>query len=323
MSEYRIQRIGANEFKLLIPLMQDCFGMEVNLRYFQWKYLDNPAGHFIGFVAIEEETAAIGAYYGVIPQMLIISGLPRKVYQSCDTMTHSAHRRRGLFQKLALECYRYLRETDRLFVIGYGGANSTPGFLKFGWQQVFDFRYYFKPALLCSLSGSKKEDAKEFTVETTLEFLDDWKTPVSQHNAIHSVRSSIHTRWRMNNPLHHYHCISYRKSTQVQGYVIYYIDGKKLVLFDFGFTNSSATKALMSLLNGLVIRNKYKGIVAFCQEDSVSAQLIKRQAFLSNPFRKGPLHEKTPFIFFATDSEMNTFKEPSHWQMTGYDHDAF
>ena len=52
MPDYHIKRIGAADFPMLIPLMKDCFGMDVNIDYFHWKYIDNPAGHFIGFVAI-------------------------------------------------------------------------------------------------------------------------------------------------------------------------------------------------------------------------------------------------------------------------------
>ena len=62
MPKYNVRRIGSDDFDMLIPLMKDCFGMEVNIDYFEWKYVQNPAGSFIGFVAIEAESNEIGGY---------------------------------------------------------------------------------------------------------------------------------------------------------------------------------------------------------------------------------------------------------------------
>jgi hypothetical protein len=142
MNEYTIKKVEAADFNLLIPLMQNCFGMNVDIDYFRWKYIDNPAGQFLGFIAVDSK-GEVGAYYGVIPELYAIHGEEKKIYQSCDTMTHSAHRRKGLFQMLAKHCYNYLAERNELFVIGFGGGQSTPGFLKFGWKHIFDIHYYF------------------------------------------------------------------------------------------------------------------------------------------------------------------------------------
>ena len=101
MHNYSIKKIEKDNFHLLIPLMKDSFGMDVNVDYFIWKYLKNPSGDFIGFVA-EDEFGEIGAYYGVIPEMFWVHGEKKTIFQSCDTMTHSNHRRRGLFKMLAL-----------------------------------------------------------------------------------------------------------------------------------------------------------------------------------------------------------------------------
>src|SRR6185295_2076359 len=149
MPDYLIRKLESDEFDLLIPLMKDCFGMDVDTGYFRWKFLENPAGSFIGFIAVEPDTQEVAAYYGVIPEAFMISGEKKKIYQSCDTMTHSRHRRKGLFQKLAIHCYDFLRENNELFVIGFSGAQSTPGFLKFGWKAPFYFANLFVPRILC------------------------------------------------------------------------------------------------------------------------------------------------------------------------------
>ncbi|MEO6671537.1 MAG: GNAT family N-acetyltransferase [Ferruginibacter sp.] len=322
MADYRIKRIGAGDFSILIPLMKDCFGQDVDVNYFHWKYIDNPAGHFIGFIAIEPTTNEIGAYYGVVPQNFIIDGKERTIYQSCDTMTHSKHRRLGLFKMLALECFRYLKEENRFFIIGFGGSQSTPGFLKFGWRQVFHFRYYFKHSIFCQAARVRSFSSGTFREETDLNKLQILLDKLKQPAAIHTRRNVQHISWRTKNPNYSYKTVTYSEADIIEGYVIYYVLNGKLILFDFIFDTKKSEKGLLWYLSKEVVKNNYEGIIAFCQEKGEQAKLLQSNRFIKNPFKKGPLSEKTPFIFFASDEEMNKFSEQDKWQITGYDHDA-
>lgn len=322
MPDYEIKQIGAEHFSMLVPLMKDCFGMEVNINYFHWKYIDNPAGHFIGFVAIEPVSKEIGAYYGVIPQRLIIDGMEQTVYQSCDTMTHSKHRRLGLFKMLALECFRFLKEENKLFIIGFGGAQSTPGFIKFGWKHIFDFRYYFKPNLFCKLSLLRSFKDHHFAEVKNTSVLETFLKSLPNSTAIHAPANAEHIRWRTRNPNYDYHIISYSSQAGIEGYAIYYIQKNKMILFDFKFGTKKAEKALLWYLSKSAVKNNFKGIISFCQEAGTQSLIFKRNYFIINPFKKGPLSEKTPFIFFAPETVMNKFSSPDKWQIKAYDHDA-
>ena len=323
MPKYNVRRIGSDDFDMLIPLMKDCFGMEVNIDYFEWKYVQNPAGSFIGFVAIEAESNEVGGYYGVIPQKFLIHGIEKTVYQSCDTMTHSKHRRQGLFKMLAQECYKFLKENNELFVIGFGGAQSTPGFLKFGWKHVFDFKYYFKPAALCWLSFKGSFNENDFSEHSLGEGNESFFTKdIDNNNVILSNRSAAHIRWRTKNPNYDYKIVSFSEDNNNSGYVVYYVQNKKLILFDFLFFSRTAEKALLWFLSKLVKENHFKGIISFCQENGKQARELRRNSFMSNPFNKGPLSEKTPFIFYADDVVMDKYSSAEQWQITGYDHDA-
>ncbi len=322
MPDYRVKRIGAEDFSILIPLMKDCFGMDVNINYFHWKYIDNPAGHFIGFIAIHPDTNEIGAYYGVVPQKFIINGEERTIYQSCDTMTHSGHRRLGLFKMLALECFRYLKEENKFFIIGFGGAQSTPGFLKFGWRQLFNFRYYFKPRLFCQPARLRSFPAACFREETDANALTPLLTKIIQAKAIHSQRNAVHIKWRTKNPNYTYRLTTYSLNNNIEGYVIYYIQKGKMILFDFFFITKKSEKALLWYLSKEILKNNYQGIITFCQEDGRQSTLLQGNGFIKNPFKKGPLSEQTPFIFFASEEEMNAHSDFSGWEITGYDHDA-
>lgn len=317
---YDIKRIGADEFDLLIPLMKDCFGMDAEIDYFRWKYVENPAGSFIGFVAVDTFTKEVGGYYGVIPQFFELNGERKIIFQSCDTMTHSSHRRRGLFRKLALRCYQELRAEGKFFVIGFGGGQSTPGFLKFGWKRLFDYRYYFKPSILCRFAG--KSDKKDFMLRTSHKAIEAGLDMTRQEISAKAkaVRTPEQIKWRLSNPYHKYLTLQLKSDTE--SYITFYVDQDKLVLFDMFLKEFSSGKKMMQFLSNEVVAKGFKGIISFCQENGVDANLLKQLGFISNPFNSGPLSERVPFILFSEEDVMAQYMEPESWWVTTYDHDS-
>ena len=324
MDNYTFQKLENSSFELLIPLMKDCFGINVNIEYFKWKYLDNPAGEFIGFIAVSSANE-IAAYYGVIPELYSIEGEERTIYQSCDTMTHSAHRRKGLFQSLANICYRYLEEQDKLFIIGFGGAQSTPGFLKFGWVKCFNIQYYFFPQLFYGLQKifflpDKKNNC------VPLKDLSQIKQLLNKSNAgsiIHSVKTERIYKWRISNPTYKYNLIGcLNEKEDFTGYACYYFSGNKIFLFDHYFENAQARRTIMRYLKKKLVEDKIKGIVGFCQQNSKYSRSLKKAGFINNPFKTGPLSEKTPFIFYAPKEVIAKYNDPEKWLINSFDHDA-
>lgn len=319
---YDLKKIGADEFDLLIPLMKDCFGMDADIDYFRWKYVQNPAGSFIGFVAIDTFTKEVGGYYGVIPQLFELDGEQRTIYQSCDTMTHSNHRRRGLFRKLAMRCYEELRNDGKLFVIGFGGGQSTPGFLKFGWRRIFDYRYYFKPAILCKLSRGSDTPRENVRLTTALKAVEsgfDISRPEIRSKA-KAIRTPEQIKWRLSNPYHKY--LVLRPKSSDPSYLVFYVDGDKLVIFDMFLASKAVGKTLIGFLNGEVSKKGFKGIISFCQENGADANALKDLGFLNNPFSFGPLNERVPFILYSDDKEMDKYMSADDWWVTSYDHDS-
>jgi hypothetical protein len=302
--------------------MKDCFGMNVDLSYFQWKFVNNPAGFVLGFIALSEE-GEVAAYYGAIPESYMISGQLTTIYQSCDTMTHSRHRRKGLFQQLALHCYDYLRAENKLFVIGFGGGQSTPGFIKFGWQHTFDVRNYFYPRIFSFLRMSS--DITSVSEITDYADIADIVLRSNQQAEIHSHKTLEVFKWRLANPLYKYKVIAYKPNPADQNYssyLCYYIATNKVVLFDFHFQDSRAAKALMGYIKNIKLGSDAKGIIAFCQENSHYSRTLQKCGFLNNPFSKGPLSARTPFIFYTSDEGMKRYNVPGKWLINSFDHDA-
>lgn len=319
MSNYTIKKLDSTEFNLLIPLMKDCFGVSVNVEYFEWKYIKNPSGFVEGFIALSESDE-IAAFYGVIPEVYIIDERKTTIFQSCDTMTHSNHRRKGLFQKLALHCYAHLAKENKLFIIGFGGGQSTPGFLKFGWIRIFYMKFYFYPKIFSLFKSYPHDHIKKIE---DLSLIEELILKSNNLSVIHSHKTLENFKWRISNPNYNYKILAYQTSEFIyNSFLCYYIMDNKIVLFDFYFENSKSGKVLVGQIKNQLSNSKYKGIIAFCQENSAFSSSLGKLGFVSNPFSIGPLSVKVPFIFYANKEMLNTYNAKDKWLVNSFDHDA-
>ncbi len=320
MSEYRVEQLTKERFDILKPLMADCFGMDVDYDYFKWKFLDNPAGTVFGFLAISNESNEVAAYYGVIPDLYVINGERKTIYQSCDTMTHSTHRRKGLFKMLSSHCFDALKKEDKLFIIGFSGAMSTPGFIKFGWKHVFDMKHYFIPRLV--RFGSRNKTNSRLEEVTDFNKIEQLISESNSGNHNYSVKTAGIFKWRVSNPRHEYKTIAIKSDNRYTAFATYYAENENLVLFDFNFEDIKSSKVLVSEMKRVMHEQSLKGILAYVQEESRLAMSLKKVGFVSNPFSKGPLSVKNPFIFFSSIHNMQAHNDKSKWLIGSFDHDA-
>jgi hypothetical protein len=327
MEKYSIHKLQKNDFDKLIPLMKDCFGMDVDIEYFKWKYHDNPAGFVEGNYALHNDTDEIVAYYGGIPQVFYINQKKLNIIQPCDAMTHSQHRRLGLFERLVAHCDAELKKRNKLFLIGFAGSKSTPGFIKFGWKVLFDVRNYFVLPFYVKLFY--RLNSSKFSFQESVD-LSDIKHLISKSDeeieaSLAINRSLQNYQWRIQNPLHKYHVSAIKSfsSDIFTSYVVYYIENHKIVLFDFYFSNDSEAKSLLKNIYIKVIKKlKVKGIISFCQTDSYWSSKLSSLNFLHNPFSKGPLSEKMHFVINSTRKDgVNVFSKNT-WNVNSFDHDC-
>lgn len=319
--DYTIFKLREDDFDILIPLIHNCFGIDVNLDYFLWKYKNNPAGFVEGYYA-KHANGDVAAYYGVIPEHYVIGGRERLIYQSCDTMTHSDHRRKGLFRMLATHCYDNLRKDGKLFVIGFGGATSTPGFIKFGWRELFKIRNYFYPSTFNRFKFNVNVNRKDIVHITDY---NDIKHLINRGNEaahVRSVRNPLLFEWRVSNPRYAYQTIAIRdKSGAFNSYATYYEESDKIVLFDFYVGELKLGRQLFLHLKSLLHKG-HKGIVAFVQERSMLSRTLRKLGFIANPLNFGPLSWRTPFILYVPETEFHGLEDPGKWLIGAFEHDA-
>jgi len=320
MEQYTIHRLELESFDILIPLMQDCFGMEVDINYFKWKYIENPDGFVRGYIA-KSASNEVAAYYGVIPQKINYFGREKIIYQSCDTMTHSSHRRKGLFQLLANHCYSELEKENQLFVIGFGGSESTPGFLKFGWKHLFNCKNYFYPTLFALFyRTNQKYSINELHIDQ-LNQIEHLINPLKTGD-IHTIRSFKKYTWRLQNPLRDYKILTLSEIDQeTTSYIIYYTERDKIQLIDYAFGSFAEARNITNHMIFIEKKKKpIKGVLAFSQDQGIWSQTLTKIGFISNPFSKGPLSYKTPFITFTNN--LDKINNSKNWNISPFDHDS-
>ena len=321
MSEYELEPLSEQNLNRLAPLMQDAFGhRDVHLGYFRWKYLENPAGSAIGLFAIAPHTGEVAAFYGMIPEIYCFGSARRCIYQSCDTMTLTSHRRRGLFRQLALETYRQAESRDPdFFALGFGGTTSTPGFKKMNWEVSFEIPFYFKPRLLCRLaaisgSGVPLIETSEVTPELCALISD---SGANRPNG--KIMDQDFIRWRLGNPRRVYNYLINPEGA----YAIYYTSQGFIFLFDFFETSKKSGRVIIARLAQMVIRNRLKGVLTFGQRGRDFEARLKRHGFLRNDLGRGPASQRIPFITYTSNRLAADLQRPEAWDITPFDHDSY
>ncbi|WP_300974835.1 GNAT family N-acetyltransferase [Sphingomonas sp. LHG3406-1] len=310
--EYAIEALTPDTFDELAPIMLDAFGDQVDTGYFRWKYVANPSGPAIGNIARTSQ-GEVAAFYGMIPETYRTPSGPRKIYQSCDTMTHSGHRRRGLFQRLALATYADAQRSDPgFFAFGFGGPTSTPGFLKMGWKIAFYVPFLFEPWPVSWIKAGRQRSFEAESSDLRLHQLVAAADQVSDRGILRSPEFVI---WRLANPLRRYRIL-----LSDEAYAIV-LDGPHFTfVFDFWEASPGAGRDLLAELRASVKKRRGKGLLTFCQRGSSLHKLLARHGFLRNPFSKGPASDKLPLITYG---QCPWKDEERGWSITPFDHDSY
>jgi GNAT superfamily N-acetyltransferase len=108
----------------------------------RWQFLDNPAG--AGYIRLAEHDGKIVGQYAVIPARFRLGtdgGSEQVLAMSCDTMTHPAYQRQGMFVRLAQELYTELASQLGVTTVwGFPNSISRPGLNgKLGWFDIYEF----------------------------------------------------------------------------------------------------------------------------------------------------------------------------------------
>ena len=298
-------------FDELGPLMLDAFGHGGDKKYFDWKYRENPAGPAMGNIA-RTDAGEIAAFYGMIPEVYAFQGEKRRIYQSCDTMTHSQHRRRGLFQRLAQATYSEALAADPdFFAYGFSGPTSTPGFIKMNWKVREQLPFLFQPYPLTLLRGGPSNAR---IVDSITGELVDMVARAQPASGPGVYRDEGFIRWRLGNPLRRYEFMladaAYAIFTRMEGV---------LFVMDFWEQDRQAGSPIVRALRGIAADSGMKGLLTWTSVRSEFADRLRRHLFIRNPLARGPASQTTPFISYGSEP-FDAAGRP--WAVNALDHDS-
>jgi GNAT superfamily N-acetyltransferase len=140
---------GAADADGILELRRRCFGDVDRERLrpdvWRWQFVDNPAG--AGYIRLADHAGLVVGQYAAIPTRFRVGGVDRTLAMSCDTMTHPAYQKQGIFVTLARELYAAIAERHGITTVwGFPNDASHPGFVgKLGWFDVHRFPLRVKP----------------------------------------------------------------------------------------------------------------------------------------------------------------------------------
>ena len=156
--EYVITRLSKDNLADVAKLHAAVYGTAPAIDHFPKKYNTEYAGvENVGFVAYNKEGLPV-AYYGVIPCFIQYGNKIILAAQSADTMTHPAHRYKGMFVELSNMTFDLCRELDILLVFGFPNQNSYHGAInKLGWQMTGTMACFVIPVKSLPLESLSKK----------------------------------------------------------------------------------------------------------------------------------------------------------------------
>ncbi|HEY4287544.1 MAG TPA: GNAT family N-acetyltransferase [Puia sp.] len=153
---FRIERLCQDNLGDLDRLYHAVYGEQRQPPDFSKKYATSWTGaEYLGYFAYDHENIP-AAYYGVMPCLLTFNNQLLLAAQSGDTMTHPAHRGKGLFVRLGNMTIELCRQEKLRLLFGFPNQNSYSGAQKFGWAVTEHLDCFTIPVTTFPLPGLSK-----------------------------------------------------------------------------------------------------------------------------------------------------------------------
>ena len=162
-NEYTFERVTNAHYPLLQVLFADAFHQNISIEEISKRFNTVTLGAgLVGFIAIHAASQKPAAYYGVFPLQLLVNDQVTLAAQSGDTMTHSEHRKKGLFVQLATLTYDTCKQEGIYLLYGSPNSSSYTGLVQnLKWEHReniirYDLKLNFKTLPLPKILSAHK-----------------------------------------------------------------------------------------------------------------------------------------------------------------------
>ncbi len=293
------------------------FNDDMKLKYFKWKYEDNPYTDGVeGYIALDGNKVI--AYRGCMVEPIFINGSTHLVALMGDMVTHPNYRRMGLFQNTTKYCINELEKNPKfLFCISSSsGGPTSGGHLKLGGIPMSERKHLFRinlNGILAKICGKPKIFSKRIIEKNEIKIvITDEKDiegmisiPYNSTKYSH-IRNREFYNWRFGNPRANYVFAYLYKNNIMEAYIAFKdIGNARYDIIDF---NQSINGGINELLN------------AFSKATHptyISLWTVGKNNIIYNNYRKfglvnlGCLYrfkrfQKPPFLIYKLKPNMST-----------------
>ena len=329
--QYAFRFYEPGDRSAFVSLYGETFG-DASERWFDWKYVENPATEHVPVVVATWENELVGAR-PCVPFRMRVGDRRATAIRFGDTMVAPDHRRQGLFTRMTRRMIEYYAALEPAFGFNHPNEFSLPGYRTLGGRVIGQLPVAYRiqnPAALLSgrLTGPVARgvsmatplaraylDGRERLVETdsgisvtrhttapaeTLAALYDLDPP----EGIHAERTPAFYEWRFGNPQWRYSTYVARREKPIAAIVTgtRKIDGATVTTLTEAvpMAGNSARNAAFSALVGRII------------EDTVASDLLayNGRAIPEGVLRSFGFHRdsQAPLSWLANETQLVAYE---------------
>jgi hypothetical protein len=328
MSEIQIVRADKEKIEKARLLFPVSFGREFKQEDWNRKYFQNPCGESFAYAATDGENVV--SFYSYHPQLILINGAERIIYQDADAMTDPAYRRRGLYRRLKQMADEQLISMHIPFAISFPNETNLLATKEFGAVFVGYLTRWVKPVstmkyrgirkcAVCAgiitssiLTGKRPTDNVEL-VEVYDERFDAVWNLVKHQFGISGVHDSRYLKWRYQGRKNIFAWLHGKE--EPVGLVIAERYDDYLCIHDLliSTSNLSKFKELIAALRAFCIENSLNRI-SFPTLGSTYSHLLRWSGFF-------PLKGKSPFRLNQLAIDPQQWANEKEWFISNTDRD--
>jgi GNAT superfamily N-acetyltransferase len=291
--------------------------------YFDWQFLNNPAGR--ARIWIAEHESEIIANYVAVPHLFQADDRTTTAWMVQDVMTHPDFRGLGVMHELSRMCRETLCVSEHPVNYTFPNERSHNSFIRRGWKEAF--RIPFRSLEISHVPSATSAGCDSLQLLTEpVAGLDDLWTTFSSNVRFASLRNSEYLKWRYwDRPEATYfpYALLHSDGT-LRGFII-------MKSFDRGesglvshicelFTDPSDEDAVERLLDGAIHLSREEGAVeltAWLPEGHMYEKHMDDRGFSLD-------RELTRWlIIYPTGFSVEYVADPSHWHLTMGDSDVY
>lgn len=234
-----IRQLQANEFEAGLSLSEYAFQYKVSAEdRVEQEHKFKPERVWGIF-----EDGELGAQLTLLPLHIYVQGRSVAMGGIAGVSTWPENRRQGLVAKLLSHTLQTMNEAGQMLSCLH--PFLIPFYRKFGWEVYCEYKSYTIPAakfpLKTEIKGTVKRDQAKLEV---LEHL------YSRFASVYNGTLARDREWWKNSVLDKgtHHCVFYAESGEPEGYVLYKIENKELVIDEFVHMNETARQGLWTFL---------------------------------------------------------------------------